>query len=81
MDVVIPDEMLQAAHVSPEELLREVAIMLFTKEKLTLARASRLAGMRRQQFQHLLSSRGIPVHYDVTDFEQDLATLDGLGRT
>jgi predicted HTH domain antitoxin len=30
------------------------------------------------RFQHLLASRGIPVHYDVADFEADLATLDAL---
>jgi predicted HTH domain antitoxin len=30
--------------------------------------------------QHLLASRQIPVHYDVTDFEEDLDTLQRLGR-
>jgi predicted HTH domain antitoxin len=36
--------------------------------------------MNRLQFQHLLASRDIPVHYDVEDFKQDLETLRGLGR-
>jgi predicted HTH domain antitoxin len=31
--------------------------------------------MSRVQFQHLLASRRIPVHYDVADFEADLQTL------
>jgi predicted HTH domain antitoxin len=32
------------------------------------------------RFQHLLASRGIPVHYDVAEFEADLDTLRELGR-
>ena len=32
------------------------------------------------QFQNLLASRGLSVHYDVEEFEQDLETLRGLGR-
>jgi predicted HTH domain antitoxin len=31
-------------------------------------------------FQQILASREIPVHYDVEDYEEDLATLKELGR-
>jgi predicted HTH domain antitoxin len=50
-------------------------LALFQREKLTLGQASRLAGMSQWQFQQLLGSRGIPVHYGVEDFEADLRTL------
>lgn len=80
MGVIIPDEILQATRMTAEELRQEIAVLLFQKEKLTLAQASRLAGMSRLQFQHLLASRQIPVHYDVAEFEEDLKTLSGLGR-
>jgi len=33
------------------------------------------SGMHRLQFQHLLASRKIPVHYGVAEFEEDLKTL------
>ena len=72
MGVLIPDDILQATRMSEEELKRELAIPLFQKEKLTLGQASRLAGMNLLQFQHLLASRQIPVHYDVAEFEEDL---------
>ena len=49
-------------------------------EKLTLAQSSRLAGMTRLQFRHLLASRKIPVHYDVAEFEEDLKTLKESGK-
>jgi predicted HTH domain antitoxin len=81
MSVTIPDEILQAARMSEEELRQEMAILLFQKDRLTLGQASRLAGMDRLRFQHLLASRGIALHYDLEEFEQDLETLRGLGRS
>ena len=80
MSVVISDEILQTARMSAEELQQEIAIMLFQKEKLTLGQASRLAGMSQLRFQHLLASRQIPLHYDIAEFEADLATLREMGR-
>jgi predicted HTH domain antitoxin len=79
MAVVIPDEILQTARMSEAELVQEIAVLLFQKEKLTLAQASRLAGMPRIQFQHLLASRKIPVHYDVAELESDIQTLKEIG--
>lgn len=75
MSVIIPDDILKAAHMSEDELKQEIAILLFQREKLPLGQASALAGMSRLQFQHLLASRKIPVHYDVAEFEEDLKTL------
>ena len=80
MSVVISDEILHAARMSEAELKQEIAVMLFQKEKLTLGQASRLAGMNQLQFQHLLASRQIPVHYNVEDFEADIKTPREMGR-
>lgn len=79
MHIIIPDDILQATRLTEEELKIEVAVLLFQKEKLTLAQASRLAGMSRLQFQHLLASRQIPVHYDEAEFEEDMDTLKKMG--
>jgi predicted HTH domain antitoxin len=75
MSVVISDEILQATRMSASEMMQELAVVLFQKEKLTLAQASQLAAMNRLQFQHLLASRHVPIHYDVAEFEADLNTL------
>jgi predicted HTH domain antitoxin len=80
MGLTIPDDILLVTRMSEEELRQEIAILLFQKEKLTLGQASRLAEMSLLQFQHLLASRQIPVHYDVAEFEADLQTLHELGR-
>jgi len=66
--------------MTAEELKQEIAVLLFQKEKLTLGQASHLAGMHRLQFQHLLASRAIPVHYGTAEFEADLKTLRDLDQ-
>ncbi|MEO0540767.1 MAG: UPF0175 family protein [Cyanobacteria bacterium P01_A01_bin.105] len=79
MAVVIPDKTLRQARMTEAELLQELAVLLFQREKLTLAQASRLAQMPRIQFQHLLASRQIPVHYGLEELESDVQTLKDLG--
>jgi predicted HTH domain antitoxin len=80
MSVVIPDEVLSAARMSEAELRQEIAVMLFERGKLTMGQATRLSGLPRIQFQHLLASRQIPVHYDVKDLEADVESLRSLGQ-
>jgi predicted HTH domain antitoxin len=75
MAQILPDDILQATRMTEEELRQEIAVLLFQRQKLSLSRAGRLARMSRIEFQHLLASRQIPVHYDVADFEEDLKTL------
>jgi predicted HTH domain antitoxin len=36
--------------------------------------------MSQLQFQHLLASRAIPIHYDVAEFEADMKTLREMGQ-
>ncbi len=80
MSVIIPNEILTTTRMTEDEMKREIAVMLFEKEKLTLAQASRFAGMNRIAFQHLLASRQIPMHYGIEDFEQDINNLRQMGR-
>lgn len=76
--VTIPSEYIKATRMTEAELLLEVAVMLFQKEKLSMGQAARLAGLPQHQFQMLLASRGISLHYDVEDFREDLETLNRL---
>ena len=80
MSLLIPDEILRAANMSPGELRREIALLLFQQNKLTLGQASEFAGISQLEFQQLLASRHIPVHYDAQDFTDDLDTLRRLGQ-
>jgi predicted HTH domain antitoxin len=64
-----------ALQISETDLRTELAISLFQQERITLGTASQLAGLHQIEFQQLIASRGICVHYDVEDLEQDLKSL------
>jgi predicted HTH domain antitoxin len=66
--------------MTPQELRRELAIHLFQQGKLSFGKAREMAGMTAWALQQYLGVREIPVHYDVQDYEQDLAILKELGR-
>ncbi len=76
MSLIIPDEFLQTAHISEAELKLEIAILLFKQEKITLGTASQFANLNQLEFQRILGSRKIPIHYGVEEFKQDLKTLE-----
>jgi len=48
--------------------------------RLSFGKAREMAGMTVWTFQQLLGSRGISTHYDIEDYEEDLAILKELGR-
>lgn len=75
MAVIIPDKILDLAELSEVEMLQEIAILLFQQERLTLAQASRLANLPRLHFQQLLAHRKIPIHYDVSELEAEVAMM------
>lgn len=73
--VEIPEEVLHAARMTPEELRCELAVHLFREGRLSFGKARELAGMTAWAFQMLLGSRGVPVHYGLREYEEDLAIL------
>ena len=80
ISIEIPREVIHASRLKPEELKRELAVLLFQQARLSFGKARELAGMTVWTFQHLLASRDIPVHYELEDYEEDLTTLKELGR-
>jgi predicted HTH domain antitoxin len=78
--IEIPSEIIHATRMTPEELRRELAIYLFQQGKLSFGKAREMAGMTAWAFQQLLGSRGIPIHYDLEDYETDRLTLKEIGK-
>ncbi len=75
MILEIADDVLERTNLTEADLRMVLAVVLFKEEKLTLAQAAKLAGMHQFQFQKELAKRKISLHYDVEDFERDMATL------
>ncbi len=76
MSVVISDEVLQTVQMSEAELLQKIAVMLFQQERFTLGQASRFAGLNQLQFQRLLASRQISLHYNIAELREDVKSLE-----
>jgi predicted HTH domain antitoxin len=75
MSLLISDDLVRASGFSENELFLEIVLMLFRQDKISSGKASELMGMHRMQFQKLLADRGICVHYDVAEFQEDLKTI------
>ena len=80
VSIEIPGEIIHATRMTPEELRRELAIHLFQEERLSFGKARELAGLTVCEFQNLLGSRNIPVHYGIEEYEKDLKTLKEAGH-
>jgi predicted HTH domain antitoxin len=76
----IPQDILDSARLTLDEIKVEIAISLYTQGRLSIGKARELAGMSLWEFRQLLASRRISPHYNVDDFEEDLTTLRELGR-
>lgn len=79
MSLVISDDVLSASGLGAEELFLEVILLLFQKDKLSLGKAAELLDMSQIRFQRLISERGICVHYDVAEFQEDIEHLKVQG--
>jgi len=80
ISIEFSQQAIQATHMTPEELRQELAVHLFQHGKVSFGKAREMAQMTAWAFQQLLGSRAIPVHYDVEEYEQDLAVLKAHGR-
>lgn len=75
MSILITDEMLREIHLTEPEFNLEFAVFLFQQKKISLGKASQFAKITRLQFQKVLYSRQIPIHYDVKDFQEDIESV------
>jgi len=75
MSLVISEDLVRASGFSENELFLEIVLMLFRQDKISLGKASELVGLHRMEFQKLLADRGVCVHYDVAEFQDDLNAL------
>ena len=76
----IPQEILDSARRTVNDLRTEIAVSLYAQRRLSIGKAHELAEMSLWEFRQLLAFRRITPHYDVSDLDEDIATLHELGR-
>ena len=78
----IPDvfaERLQSRRDEAEAQLHlELAVALYHKGKLPVARAAEIAGLKPADFEEILRQRGVTMPYSLADLEHDVAYASGL---
>lgn len=77
-DLVISGSILEELKISSGELLTDLAVYLYDKERLSMGQAKKLAGLSQIEFQKEMSKRGVYIKYDIEDLEKDLETLNRI---
>ncbi len=71
----IPQDILDSARLSIDQLRVELAVHLYEQDRLSVGKAHELAGLSLWEFRQLLGARRIPPHFGMQDLELDLFTL------
>ncbi|MBC6476452.1 MAG: UPF0175 family protein [Hormoscilla sp. GM7CHS1pb] len=79
MSLIISDEIVKASGLSEDELFLEIVLLLFQQDKISLGKAAELLNMSQIRFQRLMADRGICVHYDVAELQEDIQHLTAKG--
>lgn len=79
MSLVISDEIVKASGFSENELLLEIVLLLFQQDKISLGKAAELLKISQIRFQRLIADRGICIHYDVAELQEDIQHLTAKG--
>ncbi|NUQ26756.1 MAG: UPF0175 family protein [Saprospiraceae bacterium] len=78
MLVEVPNDFIGLSDYSEKDLKVDVAVLLYHRKVLTLARAARWVGMSRLEFQKALAERGFTINYTIEDFDTDMKTLKSM---
>jgi predicted HTH domain antitoxin len=78
--LTITDEILTITKMTAAQLKEELAVFLYAKNKLSFGQAHRLAGMDVLQFQELLFNNHVPIHYSITDIEEDFEAIHSYNK-
>lgn len=78
--VKIPREFLLLCKINEEDIpayiQKLIALELFREKKVSLGKASEIAGLSVWEMMALLKEKKIPLNYSVEDFEKDLELLE-----
>jgi predicted HTH domain antitoxin len=77
--LTISDDILGAIKMSAADLQKEFAVFLYATQKLSFGRARKLAGVDVLEFQELLFNYNVPLHYGVSDLEDDFNAIHSKG--
>ena len=75
MALVVSDDLLPKDFVFDEAFLVDLACFLYDKRRLSMGKASKLAGMHQLEFQRALMERDIYLNYTEEDIDVELRNV------
>ena len=75
MNIVIPDEIIQRANLTPLQLKLDIACFLYDREIFSMGQAKKFADVDQITFQKELSSRNYYIRFTESDLKKDLDSL------
>ena len=75
MTIVLSDDLITRYSLPEEEFVVDFVCFLYKKRRLTMGRATKLAGMDRISFQKELAKRDIYLNYTEEDVDIELQNL------
>jgi len=83
VQITLPTELLEAAGMNPADASRDAAMLLtlelYRENRISLGRAAELCGIPVEAFMVFAGQHEAPMHYTVSDLEEDRQTLELLG--
>ena len=80
--VEIPDDLEVILKIDKKDIPKAVklylAIELYREGKISLGKASEIAGISKEEMMEVLSRKGIPINYDIDDLKEDIKRLECL---
>ena len=80
--VEIPDDLEVILKIDKKDIPKAVklylAIELYREGKISLGKASEIAGISKEEMMKVLSRKGIPISYDIDDLKEDIKRLECL---
>ena len=78
----LPKEILIAADISEADASADIkkclALYLFKERILSFGKAAALSGLDKLSFLELAGSKGIPLNYDLDDYQEDMGLIEGF---
>ncbi len=77
VSIEIPEEFLfSSPPYSVKELKVDLAVLLYKRKRMSLAKAARWCGLSRLEFQSAMSERNVDIIFSEDDLKHDIKTLD-----
>lgn len=82
-ELTLPEKIITALGYRESEtgsaIKRELAVSFFQRNLLSFGQARQLAELSVWDFMELLRDRKVSLHYGLTEYEEDLKTIRGIG--